>query len=169
MRCWAADSMSARVGGDPSCVVPLAVVLRKRDGALEDVEGNARVAAGDRDEVPERLVRERHAALRPELASEPALRVVDGPPNDQADVVVGERLQAPHPKSRQERGVHLEIRVLRGRADERDRAVLDMREERVLLRLVEAVDLVDEQDRALAVEREPLLGLGDAAPNLGDT
>ncbi|MFN8559699.1 MAG: hypothetical protein U0531_20925 [Dehalococcoidia bacterium] len=30
--------------------------------------------------------------------------------------------------------------------DERDRAVLDVRQDRVLLRLVEAVDFVDEQD-----------------------
>ena len=47
-------------------------------------------------------------------------------------------------------GVDLEERVLGGRADERQRPVLDRRQERVLLRLGEAVDLVEEQDRALS-------------------
>jgi hypothetical protein len=60
-----------------------------------------------------------------------------------------ERLEAEHARAREQRRVHRERRVLRRRADERDRAVLDVRQERVLLRLVEAVDLVDEEDRAL--------------------
>src|SRR5262249_12274795 len=41
-----------------------------------------------------------------------------------------------------------------------------MREERVLLGLVEAVDLVDEEDRALTPEGETLLRLGDEAAHL---
>ena len=77
------------------------------------------------------------------------------------DVVVAERLEPPHAQARQERRVDLEVRVLGRRADQRDGAVLDVRQERVLLALVEAVDLVDEQDRAAALEREPVLGLGD--------
>ena len=36
--------------------------------------------------------------------------------------------------------------------------VLDVRQERVLLRLVEAVDLVEEEDRPLAVAAEPVTG-----------
>ena len=39
-------------------------------------------------------------------------------------------------------------RILRRRADQRDRSRFDVRQKRVLLRLVEAVDLVGEQDRA---------------------
>jgi hypothetical protein len=45
-------------------------------------------------------------------------------------------------------GVELEGRVLGRRADQRDGAVLDVGEEAVLLRAVEAVDLVHEQQRA---------------------
>jgi len=48
--------------------------------------------------------------------------------------------------------------ILRGRADERDHAVLDVGQENILLRLVEAVDLVDEQARPLAVVFEPAAG-----------
>src|SRR5438046_5439324 len=55
-----------------------------------------------------------------------------------------------HLAAREERGIQLEARVLGRRADERDRAVLDIRQEAVLLRAVEAVDLVHEQQGALA-------------------
>ena len=75
-----------------------------------------------------------------------------------ADLLLGERAQGHHPAAREERGVHLEGGVLGGGADERHRALLHVRQERVLLRLVEAVDLVDEQDGALAVHAAPVLG-----------
>ena len=61
-----------------------------------------------------------------------------------------ERLEHVDLRPRQQRRVDLERRVLGGRADEDDVAGLDARQERVLLRLVEAVDLVDEEDRAPA-------------------
>ena len=51
--------------------------------------------------------------------------------------------------ARQEGAVQLEARVLGGRADQDDRPVLDIGQEGVLLGAVEAVDLVDEQERAL--------------------
>ena len=54
---------------------------------------------------------------------------------------------------RQERAVQLERRVLRGRTDEDDVARLDVGKKHVLLRPIEAVDLVEEQDRALALAR----------------
>ena len=64
---------------------------------------------------------------------------------------------------REQRRVHLERRVLRRRADQRDRAVLDVRQDDVLLRLVEAVDLVDEEDRALRRARPGVGGFGHHA------
>ena len=51
----------------------------------------------------------------------------------------------------QQRRVDREERVLRRRPDQDDDAVLDVRQQHVLLGLVEAVDLVEEQDRPLAV------------------
>jgi hypothetical protein len=53
-------------------------------------------------------------------------------------------------RARQQRGVDFKRRVLRRRADEDDVARFDAREKGVLLRLVEAVDFVDEDDRAAA-------------------
>ena len=55
-------------------------------------------------------------------------------------------------RARQQRRDHRERRVLGRRRDEHDPAVLDARQQRVLLRLREAVDLVEEEDRRLAVE-----------------
>ena len=54
---------------------------------------------------------------------------------------------------REQGRVDLEVRVLGGRADQRDQPRLDGRQQRVLLRLVEAVDLVEEEDRPLAAAR----------------
>lgn len=62
---------------------------------------------------------------------------------------LGERLmvepvQDQHLCAAQQRGVELERGVLRRGADQRDRPVLDIGQEAVLLGTVEAVDLVDE-------------------------
>ncbi|GAA3269548.1 hypothetical protein GCM10020258_42320 [Sphingomonas yabuuchiae] len=50
----------------------------------------------------------------------------------------------------QKGGVEFEGGILRRRADQRDRAILDKGQEAVLLRTVEAVDLVHEQQCPLA-------------------
>ena len=76
-------------------------------------------------------------------------------------MIVVERLQHKHTAARQQRSRQLEARVLGRRPDQRDDAVLDPRQKCVLLRLVEAVDLVAEQDRPLPLILEPLLRLLD--------
>jgi len=59
--------------------------------------------------------------------------------------------------AREQGAVKLEGRVLGGGADQHDGAVLDIGQEGVLLGAVEAVDLVDEEQGALAADA-PLLG-----------
>ena len=54
-----------------------------------------------------------------------------------------------------------EVRVLRRRGDERDPAVLDGREQRVLLGLGEPVDLVDEEHRLAAATSQAAPGVVD--------
>ena len=71
-------------------------------------------------------------------------------------LVLVERLERVDLRAREQRRVHLEVRVLGRRADQRDEPLLDRGQQRVLLRLVEAVDLVEEEDRALPVRAEPL-------------
>ena len=58
----------------------------------------------------------------------------------------------------EKRGVDFKRRVLRRCTNQDDIAAFDPGEERVLLRLVEAVDLVDEHDRAPAGITPPQLG-----------
>ncbi len=65
--------------------------------------------------------------------------------------------------AREQRADDLERRVLGRGADQRDGAVLDERQDRVLLGLVEAMDLVDEQHGAPASGVAPVAGLGNAA------
>ncbi len=70
--------------------------------------------------------------------------------------------------AREKRGVQFEGRIFRRRADENDRAVLHDRKKRILLRAIEAMDLVHEKQR-LSAGRAPqtrrfehLLEVGDA-------
>ena len=88
-----------------------------------------------------------------------ALGVGHRPPQDDLDLLRRERVQAVDAAAREQRRDDLEGRVLGGGADEGDHAVLDVGQDRVLLRLVEAMDLVDEEDGALAVHPAPLLRL----------
>ena len=62
--------------------------------------------------------------------------------------LLGQSAQHVNARARQQRVVELERRVLGGRADEHERAVLDPRQKCVLLRLVEAMHLVEEQHGA---------------------
>ena len=71
-------------------------------------------------------------------------------------VVRVERLEPEQRRAAEQRGGQREVGVLGGGADEDEQAVLDVREQRVLLGLVEAVHLVEEEDRALAALAEPV-------------
>src|SRR5581483_9887853 len=53
--------------------------------------------------------------------------------------IVVEPPQHEHLRAREQRSVELERRIFRGGADQRDGAILDIRQEAVLLRAVEAV------------------------------
>ena len=68
--------------------------------------------------------------------------------------------------AREQRRVDLEVGVLGRRADQRQQPLLDRGQQRVLLGLVEAVDLVEEEDRRPA-RRAALLGPRDHLADLG--
>src|SRR5207249_2818724 len=71
-------------------------------------------------------------------------------------------------RAAEERSVHLEERILGSRADKRENAFLDRGQQRVLLRLVESMDFVKEQDRAAVVLSEGRLGRGDGVAHVLD-
>ena len=83
------------------------------------------------------------------------------------DLFGGKRVENENFASRQERAVDLERGVFRRGAYENDRALLDKGEKRVLLRLVEAMDFVDEEDRSLS-ERAVAIRLLHNGANLLD-
>ena len=68
---------------------------------------------------------------------------------------------------RDERSVELKARVLGRAPDQHDGPVLDVREQRILLRLVPPGDLIDEQQRP-PTDVAALLGPGDDRPQLLD-
>ena len=123
---------------------------------LEHVECRAGVAA----RVPGDPQHEVVVELDPELSAPRA--------RDQGEVVEREWLELVDLAARQQSRVDLEVRVLRGRADERDEPLLHGGQERILLRLVEAVDLVEEEDRPLAVAAELVTGPLDDPADIGD-
>jgi len=150
-------------------LVPDVLGLGDRGGALEDVQGRACVTPGKGDKVRERVIGQGDATRRAERSGETALFVSERTTDDRRDLVVGQGFEAPDAHPRQERRVDLEVRILGGRPDERHGSVLDVGKQRVLLGLVEAVDLVEEQDRPRPVQVQPLLRLCDRAPDLDDT
>ena len=89
------------------------------------------------------------------------------PLEQSSDVGGGQRPQLVELRAREQRRVDLEVGVLGRRADQRQQALLDRRQQRVLLGLVEAVDLVEEEDRRLVADAAALLGPLDHRPHLG--
>ena len=103
---------------------------------------------------------QRRVVDRHRLVARAPLGVVQRASQDRRDLVGRQAAQDEHLRSRQQRGVDLERRILGRRADQHDVAGLDARQERVLLRFVEAVDFVDEDDGAAAGGAAEPLGLG---------
>ena|SRR5437870_120895 len=131
------------------------------EDGLERVERAPSISLRVSDEQVNRLVREAYLSLLPS----PLEFRADRPLEHRADVSVGERLQHEHPTPGEQRLRQLETRVLRGGADQRDDPVLDPGEKGVLLALVEAVDLVAEENRPAALVAAPLLGFLDDLPH----
>ena len=77
--------------------------------------------------------------------------VGEGAVEQRDEFVFGERLQRVDAAAGEQRGDDFEGGVLGGGADQADGAALDVGQEGVLLRLVEAMDFVDEEDGARAV------------------
>ena len=98
------------------------------------------------------------------LATEAALRVGEGAVDEFVEVVLFERLETEERAAGEQGAGEREERVLGGCTDEDEQAFLHEREEDVLLGAAEAVNFVEEHDRALALLAETGAGaLGDLA------
>jgi hypothetical protein len=132
----------------------------RQDRGLQAGERDPGVAAGNLDEVLERLVRDLDALL-----GQAAVLVGQGVLEQRPELLRRQRFELREDAAREQRRDEREVGVLGGRADQGDRPLLDRRQEDVLLRLGPPVDLVDEQHRP----EEPALGLLDHLPSVGHT
>ncbi len=139
-----------------------AALARQVGGDLEEGQATTHVAVGSGGDQVHEVVADLQFAV-----TEAALFEQCTPEGDR-DVVRGYGFHHVHAASRQQRGIQLEGRILGGGADENDRAALDVRQERILLHLVEAMHLVNEQ-HGTASGGEALGGLGQHFPYLGET
>ena len=130
-----------------------AATLSEFGGDVEGVEGVACVAAGVGGDGCEGFSIGFDAGC-----AEPIFGVGEGSFEEADDLVLGEGYERVDATAGEERGVDLEGGIFGGGADEADGAALDVGEEGVLLGLVEAMDLVDEEDGARA-EAGGFLGL----------
>ena len=127
-------------GGD-GLVDVLRAFDSKLRGDFKRVVGRAAVATGVARDQLQRLI------LRGDLhRAEATFFVLQCAAQQRGDLLPGERLQHIDPATREQRRDDLEGGILSGRADQSDCAALDIRQECVLLRLVEAVNLVDEEN-----------------------
>ena len=97
-----------------------------------------------------------------------AFRVSQRLASDPVEVVLGQRLELEDAAAADQRAVDAEIGVLGGRADQHHRAVLYVRQQGVLLRLVEAMHLVHEEDGFAAIQAALALGCVDGFANVLD-
>ena len=134
---------------------------RGLDGPLERVERGPGVAAGALGEQSSASSSTAGGSAMPRSGSASARL-------EQALDVAGlERVQLVDLAAREQRRVDLEVGVLGRRADQRHEPLLDRGQQRVLLGLVEAVDLVEEEDRRLRRASPALRGAGDHLADLG--
>ncbi len=133
------------------------------NGEFQRVERIPRVTARDLCQVVERLGGDLDAA-RPIAALGIAQRALE----QSQGCPARERYELKDARTGQERAVDFEIRIFSCRADQNDGAVFNVRQERVLLGFVKAVDFVNEQDGALPVQVKTLARLFDDAANVGD-
>ena len=130
-------------------------------GDLQQVQRAPGVAVGGLGQQPA----QRRGHLDPHRA-QPAFGVRERPIDHGFDRAGVQRLQDVDPRPGQQGVVELERGVLRRRPHEDDRPVLHVRQEGVLLALVEAVHLVDEQHAVFPLLRPAALRLGDDLADL---
>ena len=105
-------------------------------GELQRVQGGARIAFAARREEIDRLLAHRRPGELPRRVTQ-----------HRRHLVRAERAQRVHAQAREQRSVDLEGRVLGRRPDQGYQSLLDRGQQRILLGLVEAVDLVQEEHR----------------------
>jgi len=141
----------------------LAVLLRGgKGGHLQGIESYPGIPTGHEGQVLQGLL----VYLHP-IPPEAPLFVRQGPLHEGLNLQFGQGVEGEDTGAGKEWRDNLKGGVLGGGPDEGDGALLHMGEHGVLLGLVEAVELVHEEDGLLAGEAPPLLGLLHHPPQVG--
>ncbi len=90
--------------------------------------------------------------------SQPPFAVFDGSLHDLSQFVARERLEGEHLTATEKCSVDREEWVFRGGSNEDDDAFFDVGQEGILLSLIEAVDFIEKEERALPGRFEPFAG-----------
>ena len=96
-----------------------------------------------------------------------AFFVRQGAVQQDAGLVLVQPSELENARARDERADDFEIGIFGGRADQRDHAGFDVRQQRVLLGLVPAMDFVHEQDGADVVQAAAFERFGDDFAQVG--
>src|SRR5206468_8196911 len=84
------------------------------------------------------------------------------------ELLNAEQFKSKYLRARDERAVHVEERIVSGRANQAEASSFDIGQKNVLLRFVEVMDLIDEQDRLLSGGAEAIRRRGDDTAHLGN-
>ena len=123
-----------RLARDDGAAVRLKLAVQHHH--LQRVQRRARVAVRERGDPLG------HVVLHHDHAVAEAARVGQRAAQHPGQLLGGKRVKYKYFTTREKRRIDLKRRVFRRRADQDDAALFDKRQKRVLLRLVEAVDLV---------------------------
>jgi hypothetical protein len=126
------------------------LVGRLQRGGLQQVQREPCVAVGAAHEVFQRVGGNLQAAC-----AQPAFGVVQGAFDEQAHFRLAQRFQGQHARPRQQRVAQRQERVLGRRADQRECAVFQVAQQRVLLGAAEVVDFVQQEQGGLSSGFEP--------------
>ena len=136
---------------------------RRERRNLQRVQRLARVAIRQLRQVPQCLLLHLHLQI-----AQPALLIGQRPLDQRIQLLFRQRAQLEDLRARHQRRVHEEEWVMRRGPDQPHHARLDIRQQHILLRLVEPVDLVNEQDGGLALVLHPVGGGAQHPAHVGD-
>src|SRR2546421_7821829 len=123
-------------------------------GKFQHIESNTRIAIGKNRYLLQRILIDGDVHL-----TQAALLVRERPPQNGQNMLFFQSSQHEDARTGQQGRVDFKARILRGSANQCHYAALDMREHSILLRFVEAVNLVDKEDGLLFAELAQLLCL----------
>ena len=128
----------------------------RQDTKFNRIERHAGISAADL-----RQKRKRFFVHLGMVTAKPFFHISNRPCQKSFDIFFGERMEFKDDRAGNQRPVYLKIRIFRRCADQNDRSVLDKRKQIILLPFIEAVNLVNKQNRLFAVHTAVFLRFRD--------